>query len=270
MTNISSGGDKQRVFESFLPYRDALYLARWVQGLLTLRRLLNRGGPVAENFCWGAGISARHLAPQIRPAGQSEEEFLRTIQRERQREGLSEDELGEMLEEEAEELREKIDSGEIDIWDDTPVWVDRGEVEDFISRSLDYLESKVCPACRAETSLLERLIPQAVDILRRGDEGRTHYAALLVWDYARMYHEGEPPYRIVFSSQVAETLGIDPQMESIRMQEMKPLRRPEARRLREARKLIRAEGKVLSPGEIGVLSDVLRLDQALRKHSLEK
>lgn len=257
---------EQYIFDSFLPYRDALHLSRWVQGLMVLGRLLRRGGPIAENFCWGAGLSARHIAPQLRPAGQSEEGFRETLSREAQHESFNEEELRDFLEDEAEELRAKIDSGEIDIWDDTPVWVAREEVEDFISRSLEYLETKICSACNGEESLLERLIPQAVECLRRGNDSRELYAGLLVWDYARMYYEGEPPYRVVFSPQVAETLGIDPQMESVKMQKMRPLARPESRRLRVARAIVLKGGGVMTVAELSTLSGALELDRAVLKY----
>lgn len=268
MESLKKETSEQYVFESFLPYRGSLFLARWVQGLIVLQRALDRGGPIAENFCWGAGMAARHLAPQIRIAGQSEEEFLETAKREERDAGLSSEELRDRLEGEAESLRDKINSGEIDIWDDTPVWVSRGEVEDFITRSLDFLESKICPACNGATSFLERLIPLAVDGLRRKEVNREIYAALLLWDYARMHYEGEPPYRIVFSEQVADVLGIDPQLESVKMQKMGPLRKSESRRLRTARRLALKRAGTISTSELAFLSDALGLDRAIRRYSL--
>lgn len=265
--------DTQRdiyVFESFLPYRDALHLARWLQGLMTLQRLLGRGGPICENACYGAGLAAQHIAPQIRYAGQSEEDFQAMRRREEARKNLSEQERRDLLEEETEEmareLREKIDSGEIDIWDDTPVWVEREEVQEFISRSLDYIEEKICPACNEKASLLERLVPVAISQLRKGVSDRRLYATLVIWDYARMYYEGEPPYRVVFSAQVAEALGVDAQMESVRFQKMRPLGLLETKRLRVARKLAGVEVGWISEAELGALTRVLELDQAIKKH----
>lgn len=268
MESLKKETSEQYVFESFLPYRGSLFLARWVQGLIVLQRAIDRGGPIAENFCWGAGMAARHLAPQIRIAGQSEEEFLETAEREERDAGLSAEELLGRLEVEAEGLRDKIDSGEIDIWDDTPVWVSRGEVEDFITRSLDFLEAKICPACNGSTSLLERLIPLAVSGLRRKEVNRQIYAILLMWDYARMHYEGEPPYRIVFSEQVADVLGIDPQLESAKMQKMGPLRKSESRRLRTARRLVLKGSDIISTSELAFLVDTLGLDQSICRYSL--
>jgi len=270
MGTLTARQKENYVFESFLPYRDALHLARWLQGLMILQRLLGRGGPICENACYGAGLAAQHIAPQIRSAAQSEEEFQKARQREESRSGLNEQERRDLLEEETEELarelREKIDSGEIDIWDDTPVWVDRGEVQKFISRSLDYIEEKICPACNGEVSLLEKLVPIATAHLRKGTSDRGLYATLMIWDYARMYYEGEPPYRVTFSAQVAETLGIDPQMESVKLQKMRPLGIFETRRLEVARKLAKERGEWASEAEMDALTRVLELDQAVKKH----
>jgi hypothetical protein len=244
-------------FGSFLEYRDALHLARWVQGLLTLNKLLSRGGPISENICWGVGSSARHIAPQIRPAGQSELDFKQTVREEERRRGMSKKDLEESLEQEARDLRAKIDSGEIDIWDDSPVWVDRQEVIDFVSRSLDFLDSKIKVACNEKTSLVEKLIKEGIETARNGEYDSELYATLILWDYARMYHEGEPPYKVVFSEQVATALGIDPTLESIKMQKMRPLARRDFRRLKVAEGVIKKKHRWLSPQELSSITSTI-------------
>jgi hypothetical protein len=227
------------LFESFLPYRDALHLARWVQGLLRLQRALESGGPVSEHFCWSAGAAARRIAPQIRPPEQSEESFAEITESERKEAEMSEDELEDRMEKLSADLAEKIDSGELDVWDDSPRWVDRGEVERFIAESLVYLEKKILPACNGSISFLEDILSDTLSSIRSRDleQMRGYYALLLIWDYGRMFYEGEPPYRIVFSKQVAEVLGIDPEMESVRMQAMRPVEGDSSKRLIRAKQI---------------------------------
>jgi hypothetical protein len=248
------------LFESFLPYRDALQLARWVQGVLRLQRALSAGGPVSEHFCWGAGGAARRIAPQIRPAEQSKESFDELLEEERRQADLSESELEDRLEKLSESLAEKIDSGELDIWDDSPRWVDRSEVERFLDESLDYLEKKILPACNGKISFLESLIPHVLESIRAGNAAamRGYYALLLIWDYGRMFYEGEPPYRIVFSKQVAEALGIDPEMESVRMQTMRPVEGEAARRLFRSRRIAESAHPDLI-GEVESLFEVIKI-----------
>lgn len=224
---------EQYLFESFLAYRDALSLCRWVGGVLKLSRLVERGGPIQESLCWAAGHNGRVLFPQLRPAGTSVETFERTLADEHKRKSLSAEALNEMMEKEAEELRTKIDSGAIDIWDDTPVWVDKGEVRRFVDESQALLSGKIRPACNREISFFENLVALSVDALEEPDLQARRFAEamLLMWDYGRMYYEGEPPYKVVFSSQVAEALGIDPEMESLKFSRMPPLRQWDRKRL---------------------------------------
>jgi hypothetical protein len=211
------------LYGSFLPYFESLHMARWLTRLCDISRRLQRNGPISENIADGAAHNARIFNPDLRPANTSPAEFTKMREREVKLKSLSEEERDEFLQSEWKEVEEKITSGEIDLWDDTPVFTDRGEVERFFQESLTYLRTKVNPAANPQASFLEALLVKIVDCLTDNKDSkiqnriRGYQALLYLWDTARMAQEGRPPYQVKFSPQVAEALGIDPVVEESRL-----------------------------------------------------
>jgi hypothetical protein len=211
--------DSEYSFESFLPYRQALQLARMVSGLLRLELGMRRGcRNFDETLVSGISFNARAIFPDIKPPGMGEDEFREVRQREEEERAMNEEERGERIEKMAEDLRRSIEKGEIDIWDDTPRFVDADKVAEFRDNSLRKLTESLTPSLKPGAGLLADLTREAVGSVAAGtgDILRGYRGGLVAWDFARMHHEGEPPYKIAFSRQVAEALGLDPVLEGIR------------------------------------------------------
>lgn len=230
-------------FESFLPYRQALQLGRATQGLLRLEIGLRRGcGAFDETLVSGIAANARGLFPDIRPPELSEEKFQEARERENLESTMTEAEMDAYVERMAQDLRESIEAGEIDIWDDSPRFVETCRVVEFCSSFLDRLTSSMVPSLKPGAGLLGDLVRESANNLKTAPQERIRAlrAGLAAWDFARMHHEGEPPYRIAFSSQVAEVLGIDPAMEKIRAVSMP---RPTSRDRRRIKAALTVLGK---------------------------
>jgi hypothetical protein len=149
---------------------------------------------------------------------------------------MSKEELEEYLDTQSQELIVKIESGEIDIWDDTPQYTSIEEAKRFLQDSTNTLSKKFLKACAPDKSLLEHITKTTTDLLSKEPKNKkeeneilgrlmTYKALLVLWDSARMFHEGEPPYKISFSNQVSEKLGLDPILASAKLSEMRPLRK---------------------------------------------
>lgn len=231
------------LFGSFLPYRKALNLERWVGSLIELDRSLTRGGPICETKTNSAEFNAKSLLGDFRPPWQSEADFESEKRHSERLAKMTGDELDEFMEEEGSKISKMIDSGELDLWDDSVVWRDRQDVASFVRESLSHLSAKVSPACNPKVSFLEKVVRLSVEELKEGtatnERLRALYALLVIWDYGKMHFEGEPPYSVKFSPQVAEALGIDPEMESIKMSTMPPLDKRGARRIGACLKLVK-------------------------------
>jgi hypothetical protein len=231
MNTSPSHLNEDYIFGCFLDYKSALYLARSLDGLLRLKRCLKMEEKVDQRYTDYASSCIRIIFPEVKIPGWSQEEFNNLIESEQQNKSLSKEELQEKIELESEELREKIESGELDIWDDSPKYVDYNECKKFYNEVLELLKKKILPACNPNESFLEALTPKLLDFLSEAPNNESNsklgaYKALIaLWDAGRMFHEGEPPFKIVFSTQVAEQLGIDPILESIRSTNMRPLRK---------------------------------------------
>jgi len=212
------------LYGSFLPYFESLHMARWLTRLCDLSRRLRKLGPISENIADAAAHSARIFNPEIRPAGTSSTKFTEMCDRENKLKAMNAEEKESFYQQEWAEVEAKISSGEIDIWDDTPTFVERTDVERFLQDSLEYLRRKVCTAANPQASFLEAMILRTVDCLEEQQKNpsitnkvRGCQCLLILWDTARMKHEGRPPYQIKFSAQVAEALGIDPVVEESRL-----------------------------------------------------
>jgi hypothetical protein len=215
------------LYGCFLNYRDSLYVCRTLEGLIRLKKALRIQSPVDQRLTDYASSCIRLILPEIKIPGWSEKEFSDLLNNEKENKTLSDDELMEKINRDSELLREKIDSGEIDIWDDTPKYVDFDEAKSFLETSISTIENKILKACNEKVSLLEGLTKTITSLLHKRDnygELREYEALLIIWDSSRMFYEGEPPFKIVFSSQVSEQLGIDPVMESIRSNRIRPLK----------------------------------------------
>jgi len=225
------------LFESFLPYRESLNLERALYSLIKIKKLLNQDRNIEEQILERASFNVRYLLPSVKPANMSEEDFKKTLQKEQDEKSMSEEELKDKLELESEQIREKIESGEIDIWDDSPNFISSQKAKAFFDHALQSIEDKIVRHCRPEASFFEKMVCAAISMLQKeGGDSQAYgqlQALIQVWDYAKIAHENEPPYKIVFSEQVAEQLGIDPIMESIRLQNLRPLTPKEKRRLKK-------------------------------------
>lgn len=231
---------QEYIFESFLPYRDLLHLERGVVNLLELKLALQtHRAKFEEQLLYAGEFNIRALFPQVKTPWQTDQEFAKEREREIAFNKLTEAERKENMEKEADELRKKIDSGELDIWDDSPRYIEREKVEQYIKESISALES-IQKACNGEKSLIEGIILKVLskfaEIPRK--EIKALVAYLSIWDRARMYYEGEPPYRIIFSKQVSEELGIDPEMEAIKMQKMSPISARDLKLLNAAERVV--------------------------------
>jgi hypothetical protein len=231
-----------RLFECFLPYRQALSLDRWIGGLCEQKLALDAGIPlIPEKKTRAAAYNGRELVPSLRPPGCTPEQLELEIREEQRWRNLSKEEAEAEMEEVANDLRVRLDDPEIweKVMDDTPILFPREEVARFQQESLETLKKKIVPACNQEASLLEGLVPPALAMLcsagQKSAEAKTLRAFLEIWDTARMFHEGEPPYSITFSREAAKDLGIDSEMESIRFQTMQPLD-PSSQQARKVKK----------------------------------
>lgn len=251
------------LFESFLNYRDSLYLARTLDSLLKLKKSLRHNRKVDQTLTDYASSCIRMIFPDTKIPGWSEEEFLKLRQSEVENKSLSEEEFLEKIEKDSEEIRLKIESGEIDIFDDSPQYVSFGEAKSFFDNSLSTLKEKILPACNDSQSLLESITKKVLTLLdmpeekSNFEEQKDYKAFLNLWDTARMFHEGEPPFKIRFSKQVAEQLGIDPIMEGINNSSMRPIKQAsyEAKKLKASLKIC-LKSKFL-PKELADLSKIL-------------
>lgn len=224
-------------FESFLPYRQSLQLGRTVNGLLELEIGASKAcRSFDETHVSGIAASARGIFPDIKPPGMSGGEFAKMREREKSEEAMSEDEMAEHIEQMAQNLRAGIESGEIDIWDDTVRLIGDGQVADFCKEAWSNLNHSLVPSLKPGVGLLGDLVREAEGAVKTKEAGaiRGLRAALTIWDFARMHYEGEPPYKIVFSSQVAEALGLDPVTEKIREVSMPAPTNLDKRRMRAA------------------------------------
>ena len=250
MTTQPSVPQDDFLYGCFLDYRNSLNLERWMCGLLQIRRLLATGKLIREQIGDAAGGSACGLFPDLKPPGISEEDFAENRKRARRLEGLSEDERDAELEMAADQLREAIESGEFDFWDDTSQFLDPHEAQHFLDASTNLLTEKICPACNPNVSWLEKSTLEILRTLEGADSSlRGWEAILLCWDFARMQHEGAPPYKVVFSKQVEEFLGVDGKLESARFEKIRPLTLQQRKLFRAARHL----AECLVPSETGPL-----------------
>ncbi len=188
------------------------------------------------------GFSARIVFEGTKPYGMSEEDFEIMRRREEASRNMTEVEKRDAIEEEAANLRELIESGELDIWDDTIEFNDIKSVKCYSDEIAGTIKTKVIPHLRPDSSLFDRLIVKSLEAVDAQDEPamRGLRAALSIWDYGRMHHEGEPPFQVRFSSQVAEFLDIDPEMESIRAATMRAPSEDDNRRMRAAFRVLEA------------------------------
>jgi hypothetical protein len=215
------------LFGCFLGYKDALYLCRSLDGLIRLNRAFQTKGPIDQRITDYASSCIRTIFPQIKIPGWTTQEFEDLTRNEEENKNLSHEELMEKLDEESKILEEKIDSGEIDIWDDTPKYVSIEECKTFLNDCINILKEKGLPACNEKVSLIEGLSKKIINTISEGENNqlqKDYQALLALWDSARMHHEGEPPFKVVFASQVIEKLGIDPIMEEIRTSGIRPVR----------------------------------------------
>jgi len=244
----------QFLYGCFLDYRRSLNLGRWLSALIQLCRLLADGKLIREQIGDAAAHNARALFPELRPTGCSHDDFVKTRIREKRWEAFSEDEKTQEIEAESERLRAALDSGELDVWDDTPRFIEPGEAGRFVEDSLRLLSEKILPACNPSVSWLEKTTVEVLELLATSAEAKTlraREAILCCWDQARIQHEGEPPYKIVFSRQVEEFLGIDGKLESARLDSPRSLSRQDIRRFSAARKIA---GRLLPSEEQNLLA----------------
>jgi hypothetical protein len=230
-----------QLYDSFLPYRDALHLSRWVRGLTQIKTHLHNKAPIPERLGYWCGHSARALHPNLKPPNYSEEEFQTLLSQEEKRKTMTEEEKKEELEELSAEIQKKIESGELDLWEDTAkILLDPHECEQFLTESLQWISTKISPACNPTASTFEGIIKETVEFLNSTNfnpqEGKGFQRILYLWEEGKIRYEGEPPYKIVFSDQVAETLGIDAELESIKLQKLRPLNLKEKKKIHSAAK----------------------------------
>jgi len=228
-------------YESFLPYRHALFLERSIAGILRVENAKLKGcRSVYEGILDALGFSARVVFEDLRPFGMGENEFQEMRKKEESRKNMTEDERLEEIESEAESLRELIDSGEIDIWDDAYKFAEIGEALTYSRSVYQAIDSKIVPHLKPGDALFDKLVVESMDAIKAGDGHgmKTFRAALTAWDYGRMHHEGEPPFKIRFSQQVADELGIDAELESARMGHMGQVSSEDLRRISAALRVV--------------------------------
>jgi hypothetical protein len=223
------------LFESFLPYREALNLERGLHSLIRIQKLLLKGKNIEEQILERSSFNIRYLLPKVKPATMTTEEFEKALAKEEKEKSMDEEELRQKLEDEGEELRRRIDSGELDIWDDSPNFIPAYKAKGYLKDTLGALKAKIIDHCQPNKSFLEKMAIECYQALNQDNyEFYPQLQALLeIWDYGKIAYEKEPPYKIVFSDQVAEVLGIDPIMESIKLQELRPLTKKEKSQLRK-------------------------------------
>jgi dGTP triphosphohydrolase len=265
--------NQEYLFESFLPYRESLNLIRGLNSLLKIKKILSSNKNVEEQILERASFNIRCLLPNVRPANLSEDEFQETLNREKKEKEMSEEEFQKDLEEKSEDLREKIESGILDIWDDTPTFIDKDKAKSYLQRVLLELKEKLISHCQPNKSFMEKMAKNAFTALTT--ENYNHLpqlqALMGVWDYAKIAYEKEPPYKIVFSDQVAEQLGIDPVLESIRLQELSPLTRKEKQLLKKLKKVFLSKQEINDhPLNWATLPEVNTIFHVSQRKNLEK
>jgi hypothetical protein len=271
---------QEYLFESFLPYREGLNLARSLYGLLRLQKIILQGKDVEEQILERVSFNMRHNFPELKPYNMSDQEFSNLKNKEAQRKNMSKEEINEMLEQESEDIRKKIESGEIDIWDDSPKFIDNKKALEFLHCCYQTIEKKILQHCNSKESFLEKMTAETMKKLaeninipnqKSNKEKRKDTAGLqaliMLWDYGKIAYEKEPPYKIMFSKQVAEALGIDPIMESIKLEKLRPLSKEDKRKVKTMLKICKTHKpwEDISTEEIEGILQV-----ALRKKEIEQ
>lgn len=226
----------EQLYDSFLPYRTALALARWCRGLLHIQTHLQNQTPIPECLGDACGSVARSLHPELRPPSYTPEEFVKMREQENRVEKMTPEEKEEYLEELSEDLHQKIENGEINLWEGKKRYISPQEAGRFLEESRIWLLQKIQPACNPNASLLEDLVLECLQILQTPpipkDTAKGLRRILYLWEEGKIRHEGEPPYKIVFAPQVAEFLGVDAELESIQLQCLPPLKNKDKKLLR--------------------------------------
>lgn len=204
---------------------------------------------INQQVFYAPEFNGRALFPQLRTPWLTQEEFDKERAAEERRQSLTEEEMAEESEQLSRELNRKIESGELDIWDDSPQYISRAEGELFFDTALALLKTKMLPALRPGSTLLDDLVLDFLPSLETPKLQRSKFkslrALMLLWDYARMFYEGEPPFSIKFSDQVAEALGLDAELESAKLQNMRPVEGETRRRLLAAKRVLTTNSSAL-------------------------
>lgn len=250
------------LFEAFLPYQKTIALARWVKGLASLKRKLDRKGPISDNALDCVVFNARSIFPEIRIPGASEEEMQEMLKRDSQIDSMTPDEIQEHMDQRADEIRSLIDNGELDIWDDTIKYAKVEDIIDFVQVSKEMIQSKLLKACNPNAAFIEKVILEIFPLLGEdtSKELRGYEALLICWDYAKIQYEGEPPYKIAFATQVVDALGLDPVMASININRLDPLGTQALRKLRVSASL----AKTILPQYTEQMETMVELCEAVR------
>lgn len=229
------------LFDSFLPYQKAITLARWLQGLCSLKRKNSRNGPINENALGRVVFNARSIFPEICLPGHTVSDMAEMLEEDNKLDNMSTEEMEEYMDKKALEIQEMVESGELDMWDDEPKFAKSEDINRFLQTSLELLNTKILKACNKEVSFLERITIEIVALLNSNQiiELRGYEAILLYWDTAKIQYEGEPPYKISFSKQVSEALGLDPIMDPIKLQQLEPLDTRTIKKLKIVEKLVK-------------------------------
>jgi hypothetical protein len=215
------------LFGCFLPYRESLNLSRWLQGLIALEKRLKKSAPISERLCYAASFNGRQLYPDLKPPDTSETEFQNIRTNEKRRATLTEAEKEEEMEQLSREIQKKLLSGELNLQETKPEWIPHTNIELFQKASLEWLTKKILPACNPSSSFLELATIETLGLWNTNpwpeNQAQGIQRLLLLWDQAKIQNEGEPPYKIVFSKQVEEALGIDGELESLKLQKLRKL-----------------------------------------------
>jgi hypothetical protein len=146
------------------------------------------------------------------------------------------EEKEDYLQELSEDLHQKIKNGEINLWEEKKRYIRPSEAVRFLEESTTWLRQKIHPACNPNASLLEDLVLECLQLLQTPPIPRSTAKGLrrilYLWEEGKIRHEGEPPYKIVFAPQVAEFLGVDAELESIRLQSLPPIKNKDKKLLR--------------------------------------
>ena len=253
--------DQEYLFGCFLPYRQALGLSRWAVGLLKLEDRIEAEVPIEEMSIERIHAPARSLFPDLKPPTISEEQWYEIRAKEKWEDGLTDEERAALLEKESEEIAEAIDSGKINIWDDTPNYVDTEKARKFGLECAELLGQKFRKALNPKASFLEKRIHEVIEHLENtGKKGAAQrkkarkglVAALTLWDCGKIYHEGEPPFQIVLAPQVAELLGMAGEKAASDLMTLNPVQGQQLKRLKAALNV----AKAFLPEETGDLEQI--------------